>query len=138
VAPSSVSVVIEPRPAIVWNGMTKSQVSSGPTPSPALHGGRGGDQVVAVGDQHALGRRGGARGVDEHRDVVLVDLGVRLGVGLRGQLGVEVGAQQQRVRHELGERRVGEHDGRLGVRELPRRLVGPEHRVDHRERRRRA
>ena len=39
VAPSSVSVVIEPRPAMVWNGMTKSQVSSGPGLQALLHAG---------------------------------------------------------------------------------------------------
>jgi hypothetical protein len=39
VAPIRVSVVIEPSPAIVWNGMTNSQVSSGPVRRPQLQAG---------------------------------------------------------------------------------------------------
>ena len=82
---------------------------------------------MRCGDQHALGRGLGAGGVDEHRDVVLVDLDVGLGVGVRGQLGVERRgpAAARRRTAQRGELRVGEHDGRLGVRELPRHLVAP-------------
>ena len=39
VAPISVRLVIEPSPAIVWNGITNSQVSSGPVCRPQPHAG---------------------------------------------------------------------------------------------------
>ena len=39
VAPIIVSVVIEPSPAMVWNGMTNSHTSSGPVRRPQLQAG---------------------------------------------------------------------------------------------------